>query len=749
MDNQFASALRFATALFLIILITSIIVACTPLGIDTASNLLLHRNNSEFNVSTPGNSIAAETPTPIIGIGKNGESGDPNGINPETGHQHKSKAKTPLPKGTGQDWWQKVQRGIAESEYHPSDSQYGLQSPNRAHNLRIYFDPTGIRLHDRTRVGSTELAGLSLVRLGRGSALTSVEEGEVTYEGSRVEIRRPGLIEWYENSVKGLEQGFTLEQQPPGKGPLVLELAVTGAQAALNNTSVILTTDHGRRLRYGKLIAQDANGRILMSRLVVPAPQRIGLVVEDAGATYPLVIDPLITGVPDTILESTQADPTGFNRSFFGAEVASAGDVNGDGFDDVIVGAVEWDGGLLDEGTAFVFLGSAAGIVGIDPATAHVQINSNQRNAGLGIVPATVVGDVNNDGFDDIVVGAYGYNDLAFFEGWGDLEVDGAAFVFHGSVTGITGTDPTTADAWIKANEEASQLGLYVSGAGDVNNDTFADNIIGVRKHGVPIPPNIRPNSRSGNLGAALVFHGSLSGITGTGFSDADSVILHYEDTGLPLPASNGNVGNVSGAGDVNGDGFDDIVIGGSEISLFLGSATGIVGTDPFGIPQNATDLSMAHQRIEGELVVIVDSRTGPSLGFTVAGAGDVNGDGFADVIASLPNKQLDPFGAIDFLGDLNGAAFVFLGTSTGYASSTGSVTSAHAAFFGNQAGVSGPAVTGVGDVDGDCFDDIAVGAGNYPGSLLAEGGAYIFRGSSTGIIGNTLLDAYLRPTPG
>ena len=88
-----------------------------------------------------------------------------------------------------------AQRHIAQREYRASENGEGLQAPNRVHNLRTYFEPAGIRVHDRTRTGSPELLSLNLVGVGRGETLARVGPGEVSSEGARVEIQRPGLLE--------------------------------------------------------------------------------------------------------------------------------------------------------------------------------------------------------------------------------------------------------------------------------------------------------------------------------------------------------------------------------------------------------------------------------------------------------------------------------------------------------------------------------------------------------------------------
>ena len=88
---------------------------------------------------------------------------------------------------------------LAARESQATESGEGLQAPNRAHNLRTYFEPTGVRLHDHTASGSPELLRLSLFGVGRGNDLEAVGPGELLEKEEKkkkVRIRRPGLVEW-------------------------------------------------------------------------------------------------------------------------------------------------------------------------------------------------------------------------------------------------------------------------------------------------------------------------------------------------------------------------------------------------------------------------------------------------------------------------------------------------------------------------------------------------------------------------
>jgi len=592
-----------------------------------------------------------------------------------------------LPAGAQADFLPRVQGMIAAKEYEASASAAGIQAPNRAHNLRTYFGPSGIRVLDRTASGSPELLALRLAGIGRGDALASVAPGTVVNDGARVEIRRPGLVEWYENSPAGLEQGFTLAKRPKGAGSLVVELTVQHARATLHGERVLLAAPSGRRLAYSKLLVEDANGNTVTARLALPAPGRLRIEVDDAGARYPLTIDPILTGTADTELFQDQDDAE------LGFSVAGAGDVNGDGYDDVIIGAPYFDMTYVDEGVAFIFHGSAAGISSGFFFFADRELLGSGTEIEMGYSVAGA-GDVNGDGYDDVIVGAPGANGVPPF---GHL---GAAYVFHGGPGGVN----DNAVAELESDQSNVAMGRSVAGAGDVNGDGYDDVIVGLSNY----------TDGESSEGAAFVFLGSAAGV-----ADGDPGTAHAQ---LESNQGGANLGSsVAGAGDVNGDGYDDVIVGASaydEVEIdegaafvFHGSAAGIANGDP----------STAATRLES-------NQPSAFLG-TVAGAGDVNGDGYDDVIVGAP-----------FYADgesQEGAAFVFHGSAAGIPN--GNPNTAAAKLESNLVTARlGISVAGAGDVSGDGYADVIVGAYFYdtPGPTFGEGAAFVFLGSAAGIIG-------------
>ena len=375
------------------------------------------------------------------------------------------------------------------------------------------------------------------------------------------------------------------------------------------------------------------------------------------------------TGLAGSPAWSVEGNQVG-DRFWFGGSVSTAGDVNNDGFDDVIVGASRYSNGEDEEGAVFVYLGSADGL----SRAAFWMEESDQAGAGFG-ASASTAGDVNGDGFSDVIVGAPWYV-------VGEIET-GAAFVYRGSTSGLA-----VSPAWsAEGNQENARFGTSVSTAGDVNNDGYNDIIVGAPWY----------DNGEFNEGVAYVYLGSASGLAANPAWSAEG-----NQTGASFGSS------VSTAGDVNGDGFDDVIIGagsydnGEEdegaIFVFPGTAEGVSDT-PWLRDSNQAGAGLV----------------------SVSTAGDVNGDGYDEIVAGSRRY--------DYNEEENvGAVFIWFGTEKGPLNNP-------VVLEGNQAGAwFGGSVSTAGDVNGDGFDDVIVGASLYDNGEENEGAAFLYAGSELGI---------------
>ena len=174
-------------------------------------------------------------------------------------------------------------------------------------------------------------------------------------------------------------------------------------------------------------------------------------------------------------------------KAGFASSVHSTGDVNGDGYSDIIVGAPLYDNGEADEGRVFVYYGSAAGLSSVVNWTAE----PNQTNAKFG-TSVSGAGDINGDGYSDIIVGAPFYDNVEANEG--------RVFVYYGSATGLLADANWTAES----NQMDANFGTSVSCAGDVNDDGYSDVIVGAPYY---------TNGESAE-GWAYVYYGSATGLS-------------------------------------------------------------------------------------------------------------------------------------------------------------------------------------------------------------------------------------------
>jgi hypothetical protein len=565
-------------------------------------------------------------------------------------------------------WSSQVQAAIAAGEYAPQRDGAGFRVTNRAQDLRGRFGERGLAV--TTRAGAGEVR-LSLAAWGREGGLTVAEAvaategpcvaaGLVDVSGAcvrQVTYTRPGLTEWWENGADGLEQGFTVTARPGGVGDLVFDLAVTGAEVSVAGDEATLRRPSGDPLRFGNLAAWDETGRSLPSWMEETSTG-LRLVVDDTGAVGVVTVDPLLT----TAGWTSEVNQTGAN---FGNVVAHAGDVNGDGFGDVVVGARSYDGGEVNEGRAYVFLGSASGL----SSTAAWTAESNQAEAQFGFSAASA-GDVNGDGFGDVVVGALTYSNGESGEG--------RVYVYLGSAAGLATTAAWTAES----NQVNGNYGHTVSSAGDVNRDGYGDLVLGV--------PSL--DNGAADEGLALVYLGSASGLAATPAWSAES------------DQATANFGwTACSAGDVNGDGYGDLVVGAPAFDngqvdegrayVYLGNASGLAATAAWTIESN---------------------QPGARYGHSAAAAGDVNADGYGDVVVGAPfydNGNTD-----------EGQAYLYVGRASGLSTSPLWIAEPQqdGAGFGH-------AVASAGDVNGDGFADLVIGAISYDGGQTDEGRAYVY----------------------
>jgi hypothetical protein len=289
------------------------------------------------------------------------------------------------------------------------------------------------------------------------------------------------------------------------------------------------------------------------------------------------------------------------------------------------------------------------------------------------------VGDVDNDGFDDILVGAY-------FNGEGGYRA-GAAYLVYGPISGEVGLG--WADAKLTAEGPDDYAGFSVAGAGDTNNDGYADLLVGA-----PID-----DAGSSNTGTTYLVLGPVSGDMDLGASDARLLGVTGDCAGAV----------VASAGDVNDDGFDDILVSAqynSEGESRAGAAYLVLGPTSGDLQLESADARFMGEHRSGE------------FGASLAGAGDVNGDGFDDVMLG----QWMPLAE----SNQSGSAYLFLGPMGGDVSQS----AADATLTGEaENDLAGMALDGAGDVDGDGYDDLIIGAPAHG----VTGAAYLVLGPISG----------------
>ncbi len=366
---------------------------------------------------------------------------------------------------------------------------------------------------------------------------------------------------------------------------------------------------------------------------------------------------------------SWQVEPDA-DTAALGERALFAGDLNGDGFTDLVVAAPGADFAATDAGRVRVHYGAAGG----PSATPDLVLDGAQAGEAFG-TGLSGAGDVNGDGYDDLAIGAPGFD--------GGSGAVGRVVLHLGAATGLA----STAAAQAVGDQPGAEFGTCVAAAGDVDGDGLADLFVGAPAR----------DETFIDQGRGHVFLGSASApLAGPAWS-------------LDGASAGERFGAAAAAADVDADGFDDLVVGAPGFSggeagegaafLFAGSPGG-----PALLPSWSFEPDVA----------------GASFGAALGRAGDVDADGHADLIAGAPDLASG--------GVAPGGVWLFLGASSGLSGAP-----AWTAVGGEDLGAFGSSVACAGDVDGDGHSDLLVGAPREDGSVLDGGRVHLFLGSASG----------------
>ncbi len=419
----------------------------------------------------------------------------------------------------------------------------------------------------------------------------------------------------------------------------------------------------GSKHGYSVATAGDVNGDTFADLIVgAPGNNAAGL---NAGRVYVYFGGPAEDAVADLVF-------TGEYRNKFGIAVGTAGDFNGDTYDDVIVGTDPQSVAGVP-GRAYVYFGGP----GAD-STADLFFSGTTVGDAFGYSVGSA-GDVNGDTYDDLIIGAFHDNTSG--------SATGRAYVYFGG----PGFD-ATADLVLTGEVTGDEFGISVGSAGDVNGDSYVDLIVGAKRN----------DGGCGNCGRAYVYFGGP-----TVDSTADLVL-----DGLSWGSGFG--ADVAGTGDVNNDGYDDVIVAAPLYEAYMESYRGAAYVFFGGAAPDA-----AHD------LFFQGSTTQDNLGSAVGAAGDMNGDGADDFLVGAYWAE-------------NGAgcAYVHLGGAAVDSIPDFVLTGE------GQYSYYGFAAATAGDMDGDGRDEIVVGAWGNDEVGTNAGKAYVYSlvGETSAVVGSSPL---------